>query len=135
MIVIDASVAASWLFEDERSDYAMRAFEMVREGDAVVPAIFPLEVANAILIARRRGRLSTEAAEAIAAAFERLPITVKTESLSIRDELAIAEKHGLTVYDAQYLVVAREHRARLFTLDQRLRSAAAAENLLGTEQA
>lgn len=132
MIVIDASVAASWLFEDERSEYAMRAFELIREGDAVVPAIFPLEVANAIVVARRRGRLSAEAAEAIASAFERLPIRVKPQSLSIRQELAVAEKHGLSVYDAQYLVVAREHRARLFTLDRRLGAAAEAENLLGT---
>ena len=134
MIVIDASVAVNWLFEDERSDYAMRAFSIVRDGDAVVPAIFPLEVANALVVARRRGRLSLEAAEAIAAAFERLPITVKTQSLSIGEGLAVAEKHGLSIYDAQYLVVAREHRARLFTLDNRLCAAAEAENLLGTER-
>lgn len=134
MIVIDASVAASWLFEDERSEYAMRAFRIVREEDAVVPAIFPLEVANAILAARRRGRLSQEAAEAIAARLVRLPITVTTPSLSILDELAIAQKHNLSVYDAQYLLVAREHRARLFTLDKHLQAAAEAENVFGAEQ-
>ncbi len=134
MIVIDASVAASWLFEDERSDYAMRAFRIVREGDAVVPAIFPVEVANAILVARRRGRISDQGVAAIAAAFARLPITVQTPSLTILEDLSVAQKHGLSIYDAQYLVVARQHRAQLFTLDKRLRAAADAENLLGAER-
>ena len=57
-VIIDATVALSWLFEDETSDYADRVLDAVASDGAVVPAIWLLEVANGLLSGERRGRLS-----------------------------------------------------------------------------
>jgi len=42
-----------------------------------------------------------------------------------RDALALAERTGLTAYDASYLWLARTLGAELVTLDRRLKSVAA----------
>jgi predicted nucleic acid-binding protein len=58
MFVIDSSVAMAWCFEDEASDATDAVLDRLNEECAVVPAIWPLEVANVLLVAERRGRLS-----------------------------------------------------------------------------
>ncbi|HEY8321327.1 MAG TPA: type II toxin-antitoxin system VapC family toxin [Candidatus Baltobacteraceae bacterium] len=131
MIVVDASVAAAWFFNDEVSEYAAFAMRRIAQESAAVPAIFPVEVGNAILIGGRRGRLSSEETRKAVDQLAELPIVVQRQSLSIGDDLALAEKHSLSVYDAQYLALAMGQRVDLFTLDQRLAAAAEAENVLG----
>jgi hypothetical protein len=49
--VLDASVALSIIFEDEFSPYSDAVAEIMKRGRAVVPIIWPLEIANAILTA------------------------------------------------------------------------------------
>lgn len=56
-VVVDASVALAWCFPDESSNYA-DAVLVALEGQAVlVPAIWGLEVANAMPIGERSKRL------------------------------------------------------------------------------
>ncbi|MEK7751962.1 MAG: type II toxin-antitoxin system VapC family toxin, partial [Acidobacteriota bacterium] len=56
-VVIDASVALAWCFPDEASDYADGVL-VALEGQAIlVPAVWALEIANAILVGERSKRL------------------------------------------------------------------------------
>ena len=57
-IVIDASVTMAWCFEDEATPGADAALDLLRESRAVVPTIWSLEVANVLLGAQRRQRIS-----------------------------------------------------------------------------
>ncbi len=51
--VIDNSVAMSWCFADEGNSYAEAVLESLEAGEALVPAIWPLEVGNVLLVAER----------------------------------------------------------------------------------
>ena len=57
-LVLDASVALSWCFEDEPHAYGDTVLEHLEKGEALVPEIWPLEVGNALLVAERRERLT-----------------------------------------------------------------------------
>jgi len=56
--VLDASVAVAWCFEDEATKFTESVLDLLSAGaEALVPAIWPVEVANALLIAERRKRI------------------------------------------------------------------------------
>ena len=62
-LVPDASATLSWCFEDEATPWTDALLAKLRAGDeATVPAHWPVEVANALLMAIRRGRISGEKA-------------------------------------------------------------------------
>ena len=69
MFVVDANVTMAWCFEDEVTDDTEAVLDRLRSEQAIVPAIWPLEVANVLLVAERRGRIS----EAQINRFIRLP--------------------------------------------------------------
>jgi hypothetical protein len=43
-LALDASIAMTWCYPDEQSDYAYRVLEALAHGPAVVPAHWRLEV-------------------------------------------------------------------------------------------
>lgn len=126
MIVLDASVALAWCFEDELSAAADVVADRLMSEPAIVPAIWPLEVANAVVAAERRGRLTERDAAEILELLTVLPIEI--EATSTRQALgaiaAVAREHGLSAYDAAYLELAARLQAPLATLEKRLLAAA-----------
>ena len=54
--VLDNSIVMAWSFEDESDDYADAALDRLATLSAIVPALWPLEVANALLMGERRKR-------------------------------------------------------------------------------
>ena len=56
-VVVDASVALAWCFPDESSDYADRVLVALEGHELVVPAIWALEITNALLVGERSKRL------------------------------------------------------------------------------
>lgn len=126
MIVLDASVALAWCFEDELSAVADAVADRLVSESAVVPAIWPIEIANAVVAAGRRGRLTEQDAAEILELLTVLPIEI--EATSTRQALGaiatVARHHGLSAYDAAYLELAARLGAPLATLDQRLQAAA-----------
>lgn len=57
--VLDASVAVAWCFEDEKTAYTEAVLDrLAGDGEALAPALWPLEVANALVCAERRRRLT-----------------------------------------------------------------------------
>jgi predicted nucleic acid-binding protein len=125
--VIDASATLPWCFVDEATEATNAVLARLRTGDeAIVPAHWPLEVANALLIAVRRKRISPEDAHQFLEDLEFLPIRVDTTA---KNQVRVgvfptAEQYGLTVYDAAYLELAMRESAPLMTLDSDLRKAA-----------
>ncbi len=135
MIVIDASVALSWLFEDELDDFATQSAERVMRETALVPAIFPAEVANALLFAARKARVAESDVRGALDRIAELPIRVASTGLTLAEEMELAQRHGLTIYDAMYLALAKRHRTALYTRDNALLRAARAEHLaVGQDQ-
>ena len=59
-VVIDASIASAWCFPDERRPYSQDVLNSLDRARAWVPSLWPLELANALLMGERRKR-STEA--------------------------------------------------------------------------
>jgi hypothetical protein len=59
--VIDASATLPWRFEDEATPWTEALLDRVLKGeDVIAPSHWPLEVANGLLIALRRGRVTSE---------------------------------------------------------------------------
>ncbi len=126
--VLDASVALAWCFEDEASVEAIEVLERLKEGTAVVPALWFLEVGNALLNAERRGRLTPTESTIFLELLRQLPIRV--EEISPRqfweEILVLARAYHLSTYDAAYLTIAMRTGLPLATLDRSSRQAAAA---------
>ena len=122
--VVDNSVVVAWGL-DEGSGYADGIMDRLAQGEGLVPDVWPLEFANVLLVAQRRGRIT----EAEGARFRELvlalPITVVRDTAAhiMTETLRIARQHGLSVYDASYLDLALREGAPLATLDGTLRSA------------
>lgn len=126
-LVIDASVALAWAFEDEPSPVADAVFNFLDAGVALVPALFWIEVANGTLMAERRGRLTDTHTADFTATLENLPIQEEPMNGNrvLREVRLLAESNRLTVYDALYLNLAMRERLPLATLDDALIRAAA----------
>ena len=126
--VVDASVIAAWLLPDETSPIADAVTERLVSEDAFAPAIWWFEIRNILLIAERRGRITARDTEEALSLLSELRIG----PLEDADETAIldlARGHGLTVYDAAYLELARRTSLPLATLDRALATAAGAEKV------
>ena len=125
--VVDASVTLTWCFEDEATPWTDALLARIKAGDeGAVPAHWPVEVANALLVAVRRGRISREKANRFFGDLRALPIRVDPESSenAYSRAFALAEQYRLTVYDAAYLELANRQNLLLATLDDDLRKAA-----------
>lgn len=120
--VLDCSIAAAWCFEDEADPGADALLDGLQRQGCMVPSLWPLEVANVLLQAERRGRITLAAVDGRLASFARLPITVDpTPWQHLRGAvLALARLHGLTAYDAAYLELAIRLGLPLATRDKAL---------------
>lgn len=125
-LVVDASIALTWCFDDEASSETDAIFERVRDDGAVVPGLWYLELANVLLQAERQGRIAPGDAVTRLALITQLPIVadVHSETRTWRDVLPLARAEGLTIYDAAYLELAVRRGLWLSTRDKALRGAA-----------
>ena len=126
MFVLDASVSAAWLLNDESSAYADRLLKRLAAGvEAVVPAIWRYEMANVLWVGVRRERLAAADAEQLSQWLAALPISVDPGSVeAVPVGVAnVAASYDLSIYDAAYLELALRKGLPLATLDQRLASA------------
>jgi predicted nucleic acid-binding protein len=124
MFVIDTSIAMAWCFEDEATQATDAVLNRFRDDQAVVPAVWPLEVANVLLVAERRGRLSEAQASRFLELLAQLPIDVENSATAVAGIVATGRRHTLSSYDASYLLLAERLGATLATLDKSLAKAA-----------
>jgi predicted nucleic acid-binding protein len=130
-LVIDASVTIAWIAKDEQSAYADGALTACGRDRAVVPALWRWEIANTLLVLERKRRL-TDAAAVYRSVTRSLPIDAVTDTSESRvnEEIALARRHKLSIYDASYLALAKSTGFALATLDAKLARAALAEGVL-----
>lgn len=124
--VLDCSVAMSWCFESEADGYTRAVMAALPSGPAVVPALWPLEVANVLLVAERRRRITRPDAAKFIDLLGELPIVV-SGALAVHEIdrlMLLGREHGLSAYDAAYLQLALRERLPLATRDRALRAAA-----------
>ena len=123
--VLDASIAACWAFEDEVDPVAALALERIRTDEARAPSLWWLEIRNVLIVSERRRRLTQADTAAFLRRLSRLGVGINSfpEESTV---LALARKHGLTVYDASYLELAQRESYTLATLDRELQAAASA---------
>lgn len=127
-IVIDASLTASWHFEDERSAAAEAILESLEHDSAYAPLIWWFEIRNVITLGERKRRATQEQTAGFVAFLLQLPIGL--DSLPNDDRvMTLARRHKLTFYDAAYLELAQREGIRLATLDKELAEAARAEGV------
>lgn len=128
MFVVDNSVVMAWCFEDEANAYTERILDQLPETQALVPAIWPFEVANVLLVAERRDRLTEAQTARFAQLLHELPVEVEGADIAriLGAVLSVGRAHRLSAYDAAYLELATRRGLALATQDNRLRKAAAA---------
>jgi predicted nucleic acid-binding protein len=126
--VLDASLALRWFLEDETDrKYSLEILAGLSEKRAVVPILWFYEVGNGLLMAHRRKRISFDQIEGFLARLRSLPIQAAQETpMDILALPSLAQRHGLTNYDAAYLGLAIQSRLPLATGDAGLRQSAAA---------
>lgn len=121
MIVVDASVALAWCLADEADEYAERTLERVVGEGAAAPAHWPIEVANGLLAAERRGRIDEADLARVSKLLNDLGIEiVPVELTTALSVLETARAHDLSAYDAAYLDLAAFRGLPLATLDRPL---------------
>jgi len=114
----------AWCFGDEAGPYADQVLDQLKLDDteAVVPALWPLEVTNVLLVGERRGRLSPAQSRLFLELLGAMPVTVDVESLHTHSLqlLALGREHGLSSYDACYLELAERRGLPVATTDKKL---------------
>ena len=119
--IADASVAIGWVHPGQATTHTAAMLDAIAEGAAVeVPAVWPLEVVNALTVLVRRRKL-TEAERQTGLGWLRgLPLRVDHEmaSLAFSRLSDLASAHQLSVYDAAYLELALREAIPIATRDK-----------------
>lgn len=125
--VVDASIAVAWVHPAQATKETDALLDEVESGARpVVPALWFLEVANALLVLERRKKIRTEERAAALEALWALDALVDDAGHRLAlDKLSeLATEHGLSVYDACYVELALRERIPLATKDDSLHLAA-----------
>ncbi len=130
-IVIDASVALAWCFPDEASEYADSVLLAVENHTVVVPAIWAVEITNALLVGERRKRIRQPEVRRFIELLKGLKIAEDVQPVAdtVSCIFPLAQAYRLSAYDAAYLDVAVRREIPLATLDGDLQEAALAAGI------
>ena len=123
--MLDCSVTMAWCFADEADAYADSVLATLADGEALVPAIWPLEVANVLAVAKRRSRLQESDTLRFVELLGALPIAVEETGFfrATGVVLSLAREHTISAYDASYLELAMRTGVALASRDDGLRNA------------
>ena len=124
--VIDASIALAWCFDDEATAATSALLDRFEDEHAEVPSLLHLELANALALSERKGRVTPARASEFIALIGGLPIVTDelTANLALSIVLNLARSERLSAYDASYLELAMRRGVPLATKDDDLAKAA-----------
>jgi predicted nucleic acid-binding protein len=127
-LVLDASMALSWIFERiDKKELACseKVLAALQDTEIYVPSLWHTEVTNALLIGERRKVVTEAQVIDYLNKLSHLPIMTDETSVANRREIVmtLARKHSLTTYDATYLDLALRNNATLATFDMPLANA------------
>jgi predicted nucleic acid-binding protein len=125
--VADASVAVAWVHPAQATRQTDRMLDAIADGVVLeVPALWPVEVADALTVLVRRRKLTKDERQTALAWLRRLAVRVDHEmaSLAFTRLSDIAADYHVSVYDAAYLELATRRQLALGCNDGPLRRAA-----------
>ena len=125
--VADASVAIGWVHPAQATSDTAAMLNAIAEGATLeVPALWPLEVANALIVLVRRRKLTERERQMALGWLRGLPVRIDHEmaSLAFTRLSDLASTHNLSVYDAAYLELAERRKLVLGCKESPLRNAA-----------
>jgi predicted nucleic acid-binding protein len=125
--VIDSSVGFAWVHPDQATAATDQLLDEVANGaTVVVPVLWFVEMANGLLVLQRRKKITAAERRTALRTLSDLTLVVDDEAgrAAFHKTSELAEKHGLTVYDATYLEVAVRRKLSLATRDGALKASA-----------
>lgn len=125
--IADASVAVGWVHPAQATTQTTAMLDAIAEGASLeVPALWPLEVASALIVLVRRRKLNEDERQTGLGWLRGLPLRIDHEaaSLALSRLSELASAHELSVYDAAYLELAQRRKLALGCKDGPLRKAA-----------
>lgn len=128
-VVVDASVALTLVVSEAGSGSVRDQLRAWRRAgvDLHVPAHFWLEVGNSLM---RRRRVPGEMALAVIHRLDDLDLlSAPLDRPLVLLALGLAERHGLSMYDAAYLALAEALDGRLYSADRSLLAAAGSRGI------
>ncbi len=128
VVVVDSSIAVSWLLEDSNSHVAQELLDEWIDNEIIIlaPALLAYEVTNIIHQNVRRRKITIERAREILTGFFETEVTfdkAQSDSMSQR-ALELVHQFSLpATYDAYFLALAEREECELWTEDKRLKNA------------
>ena len=125
--VADASVSVGWVHPAQATPQTDAMLDAIAEGATLeVPAVWPLEVANALTVLVRRRKLTDNDRATALEWLRALRVRIDQEMaiLAFTQLSDLASAHQLSVYDAAYLELAQRRKLVLGCKDGPLRTAA-----------
>jgi predicted nucleic acid-binding protein len=127
-LILDASASLAWIFERTdrvEAEHATTVLAVLKHRPAFVPALWHIDILNALVVAQRRGIISVSKAMDFLTKLDRLPIQTDEIVMPSRKEaiFTLAGQYGLSAYDATYLELALRMGAALVTFDKKLTQA------------
>lgn len=118
--VIDASIVVKWFTKEQGHTQAkaLRDSHIQHEIELTAPDLLLFELANALSYNKN---LTPEDVKQAIKTINMIQVTLvpPTETL-INRAIDVAEKHGITIYDASYLALAEILEINLITADEKL---------------
>ncbi|MGI8551991.1 MAG: type II toxin-antitoxin system VapC family toxin [Dehalococcoidia bacterium] len=123
-LVVDASVAVKWYFQDEEhAEQAQQVFERFVTGDMELfaPDYIRYEVPAVLSVATRgrQPRFSPEEGRGAIEDFSRLGIPTYNSTRLLLDAYPLIHRYDIALYDALYLALAERLSLPLITADRR----------------
>jgi predicted nucleic acid-binding protein len=130
-MVLDSSITLAWVYREETTESVNEVFENLSHAGAWVPGLWRLEVAIVLQAGVRRRRHDAVFRDSALSDLALFPIhlDLETDRQAWGATARLAERHGLTLYDAAYLELALRRGLPLATLDRELRAAASGEKI------
>jgi predicted nucleic acid-binding protein len=119
MIVIDASIAAKWILENEQDTekaLIILASHISSTEKIIVPDLFFYEIANTLVT--KSGMTVKEMTTALEKIYQTNLYVYHPLEADVSQTTKLAKKYRTTVYDMLYATVARRHKASLITADE-----------------
>jgi predicted nucleic acid-binding protein len=126
LIVLDASLMIARLLKEAHPKAADDIYAILDAEEIIVPSHWCVEIANALWTNIRRGRIADQDLDTIVGLLGRMQVVIgpPVSADQIGELLSFARANALTAYDAAYVQIARDHGARLATVDRDMRAAA-----------
>src|ERR1051326_4287997 len=96
-LVLDASMAVAWCFEDETTAFTEAVFDRLMSGaQAIAPALWPYEVANSLAVAERHKRIDFPGIAQFLDRLAKFPVSIDPSDPNgaFGQALSLAREHG-----------------------------------------